>query len=118
MQDSNPRDYSDCPTDRDQHGRSRGRDTSGFVGDGSQKVQAGRSPAGASSACESDKRVVTDGGGEPVASTGGGRHAPTMGGTTVHDGGYSHFCDVAGSTVYAPKRRCPLNCYDVQEADR
>jgi hypothetical protein len=57
-------------------------------------------------------RLVTDGGREPVASTGGGRHAPAMGGSTTPERTYAHYCDEVGSTVYAPRRRCPLKCYE------
>lgn len=61
--------------------------------------------------------IVTDGGREPVASTGGGRHAPMMGGTTCETDSHSHFCDEVGSTVYAPRRRCPYRCYENLESD-
>jgi len=61
---------------------------------------------------------VTDGG-QPAAGTGGGRHAPAMAGSTTPERTYAHYCDEVGSTVYAPRRKCPLECYrDDQEDDR
>jgi hypothetical protein len=55
--------------------------------------------------------------GEPVASTGGGRHAPAMGGSTTPERTYAHYCDEIGSTVYAPRRKCPLECYKDDDVD-
>jgi len=43
---------------------------------------------------------LTDGG-RPAASTGGGRHAPAMAGSTTPERTYAHYCDEVGSTVYA-----------------
>jgi len=62
--------------------------------------------------------TVPDGGREPVASTGGGRHAPTMDGSTTPERTYAHYCDEVGSTVYAPRRKCPLGCYEDDDRDR
>lgn len=46
------------------------------------------------------------GGREPVGSTGGGRHAPTM--QPDRDRvARSHFCDEVGSTVYCEREQCP-----------
>ncbi|AXG09497.1 hypothetical protein [Haloplanus rubicundus] len=56
--------------------------------------------------------------GEPVASTGGGRYAPAMGGSTTPERTYAHYCDEIGSTVYAPRRKCPLGCYADDDVDR
>jgi hypothetical protein len=61
--------------------------------------------------------VETDGG-EPAASTGGGRHAPAMGGSTTPERTYAHYCDELGSTVYAPRRKCPFGCYEDDGVDR
>jgi len=61
--------------------------------------------------------LVTDGG-DPVASTGGGRHAPAMAGSTTPERTYAHYCDEVGSTVYAPRRRCPYECYRDDDVDR
>jgi len=34
-----------------------------------------------------------------------------MGGSTTSDRTYAHYCDEVESTVYSPRRRCPLECY-------
>jgi hypothetical protein len=51
-------------------------------------------------------------GGEPAAGTGGGRHAPAMRGSTTPERTFAHYCDKIETTVYSPRRRCPLKCYD------
>jgi len=61
------------------------------------------------------KEELRTDGGEPVASTGGGRHAPAMGGSTTPERTYAHYCDEVGSTVYSPRRRCPHGCYQEDE---
>jgi hypothetical protein len=62
-------------------------------------------------------RLLTDGS-DRVASTGGGRHAPMMGGSTTPDRTYAHYCDEVGSTIYAPRRKCPLGCYRDDDVER
>lgn len=61
------------------------------------------------------KAIVADGG-EPVASTGGGRHAPAMGGSTTPER-CAHYCSEVGSTVYSPLLECPHECADGIETD-
>lgn len=55
-------------------------------------------------------------GGEPVGSTGGGRRAPIMQ-PDARPPGDSHFCDVAGSTVYSSRADCPHTDHGDGEGD-
>lgn len=57
-------------------------------------------------------------GDEPVGSTGGGRHAPTMDSNPARrEFAESHFCDAVGSTVYAPVESCPYCSSDDENDD-
>jgi hypothetical protein len=53
----------------------------------------------------------TTDGGQPAAGTGGGRHAPAMGGSTTPER-HAHYCSVVGSTVYASLLDCPNECFE------
>jgi hypothetical protein len=65
--------------------------------------------------CAMCARIRLDGG-RPAAGTRGGREAPYAGGEVTQKQ-FAHFCDVVGSTVYAPLHDCPLGCAEEESVE-